>query len=204
MWNHRAQIAVKYLGNHSRRVLDYGSGSGYIRTILPASVKAYHGVDVRPHAAYAAEVCNINDGFVTAVPTKDSEQRYDRIFVLGVLEYVCKPAEFLNFLSSPEIQAKWHQDTGYLPITQASFDLTREQGYYDENPGADISIQQMNLNEPTENSRGLRFGNYVQIRDIVSEEMEAMIIGTISAQQAADNIVERGNALLRDFESAMQ
>ena len=75
MWNHRAQIAVKYLGNHSRRVLDYGSGSGYIRTILPASVKAYHGVDVRPHAAYAAEVCNINDGFVTAVPTKDSEQR---------------------------------------------------------------------------------------------------------------------------------
>ena len=26
-------------------------------------------------------------------------------------------AEFLNFLSSPEIQSKWHQDTGYLPIT---------------------------------------------------------------------------------------
>ena len=34
-------------------------------------------------------------------------------------------AEFLNFLSSAEIQAKWHQDTGYLPITNAAADLTR-------------------------------------------------------------------------------
>ena len=62
----------------------------------------------------------------------------------------------------------------------------------------------MNLNPPTENSRGLRFGNFVQIRDVISEEMEAMITGAISAQQAADNVVSRGNALLRDFESAMQ
>ncbi|MCB1395007.1 MAG: sn-glycerol-3-phosphate ABC transporter substrate-binding protein UgpB [Rhodobacter sp.] len=113
-------------------------------------------------------------------------------------------ARFFAFLSQPEQQAWWHQNTGYLPITQAAYELTREQGYYDANPGADISIQQMNLNPPTENSRGLRFGNFVQIRDVISEEMEAMITGAISAQQAADNVVSRGNALLRDFESAMQ
>lgn len=113
-------------------------------------------------------------------------------------------ARFFAFLSQPEQQAWWHQNTGYLPITQAAFDLTRDQGYYEANPGADISIRQMNLNPPTENSRGLRFGNFVQIRDIISEEMEAMITGAISAQQAADNVVSRGNALLRDFESAMQ
>lgn len=113
-------------------------------------------------------------------------------------------ARFFEFLSQPEQQAWWHQNTGYLPITQAAFDLTREQGYYDENPGADISIRQMNLNPPTENSRGIRFGNFVQIRDVISEEMEAMIMGTITAQQAADNVVSRGNALLRDFEAALQ
>ncbi len=113
-------------------------------------------------------------------------------------------AHFLEFLSLPEQQAWWHQNSGYLPITQAAYELTEEQGYYAENPGADTSIRQMNLNPPTENSRGLRFGNYVQIRDIISEEMEAMIIGTISAQQAADNIVARGNDLLREFQAAMQ
>lgn len=113
-------------------------------------------------------------------------------------------AQFFAFLSLPENQAWWHQNTGYLPITHAAFELTREQGYYEANPGADVSILQMNLNPPTENSRGLRFGNYVQIRDIVSEEMEAMIVGSKTAQEAADAIVERGNRLLRDFEDTLQ
>ena len=112
-------------------------------------------------------------------------------------------AQVFAFLSSPENQAWWHQNTGYLPITSAAFELTRSQGYYDANPGADISIQQMNLNPPTENSRGLRFGSYVQIRDIVSEEMEAMITGAKTAQAAADAIVARGNDLLREFEATV-
>ena len=112
-------------------------------------------------------------------------------------------AAFFEFLSQPEVQAQWHQDTGYLPITQAAWDLSTEQGYYDENPGADTSIRQMTLNPATENSRGLRFGNFVQIRDIISEEMEAVMSGAKTGQQAADDAVRRGNALLREFEAAM-
>tara|TARA_R110002073_G_scaffold286196_1_gene450723 strand:+ start:2794 stop:4119 length:1326 start_codon:yes stop_codon:yes gene_type:complete len=113
-------------------------------------------------------------------------------------------AQFFEFLSRPENQAWWHQNTGYLPITNAAATLTAEQGYYAANPGADLSIQQINLNPPTESSRGLRFGNFVQIRDVISEEMEAMITGAKSAQAAADAIVERGNRLLRDFEATIQ
>ncbi len=111
-------------------------------------------------------------------------------------------AAFFSYLSEPEVQAEWHQRTGYLPITQAAWDLTEEQGFYDENPGTDISIEQMTLNEPTENSRGLRFGNFVQIRDIVSEEMEAVMSGDKSGMEAATDAVDRGNVLLRDFEAA--
>lgn len=112
-------------------------------------------------------------------------------------------AQFFEYLSLPEVQAKWHQDTGYLPITQASFDLTAEQGYYDENPGADTSIRQMTLNPPTEHSRGIRFGNYVQIRDVVSEEMEAVMTGAKTGAQATEDAVRRGNALLREFEASI-
>ena len=112
-------------------------------------------------------------------------------------------ARFFDFVSDPAVQAQWHQDTGYLPITQAAWDLTREQGYYDANPGSEISIQQMMLNPPTENSSGLRFGNFVQIRDIISEEMEAVMSGAKTGQQAADDAVRRGNALLREFEAAV-
>ncbi len=111
-------------------------------------------------------------------------------------------AKFFSFLSSAEIQADWHQFTGYLPVTHAAYDLTKSQGFYDKNPGTDTSIKQMTNKEPTPNSKGLRFGNFVQIRDIINEELEAVWAGSKSAQDALDTAVSRGNDLLRKFEKA--
>lgn len=109
-------------------------------------------------------------------------------------------AQFMTYLSSPEVQAWWHQETGYVPITTAAYELSKEQGFYDTNPGTDTAIKQLSLNTPTPNSRGLRFGNFVQIRDVINEELEALWAGDKSAQEALDAAVERGNALLRKFE----
>jgi sn-glycerol 3-phosphate transport system substrate-binding protein len=111
-------------------------------------------------------------------------------------------AKFFAFLSKPEVQAAWHQNTGYLPITRAAFDLTRAQGFYDRNPGTAISIEQITLKPPTENSRGLRLGSFVLIRDVVDDELEQAFSGRKSAQAALDSAVERGNRLLRQFERA--
>ncbi len=111
-------------------------------------------------------------------------------------------AKFMSYLSSPDVQAWWHQETGYVPITTAAYELSRQQGFYEKNPGTDTAIKQLSLNTPTPNSRGLRFGNYVQVRDIINEEMEAIWNGTKTASQAMDDAVARGNKLLRKFEKA--
>ena len=111
-------------------------------------------------------------------------------------------AKFFGYLSKPEIQAAWHQNTGYLPVTRAAFDLTRAQGFYDRNPGTAISIEQITLKPPTENSRGLRLGSFVLIRDVIDDELEQAFSGKKSAQAAMDSAVERGNRLLRQFERA--
>jgi len=111
-------------------------------------------------------------------------------------------AKFFGFLSKPEVQAAWHQNTGYLPITRAAFDLTRAQGFYDRNPGAAISIEQITLKPPTDNSRGLRLGSFVLVRDAIEDELELAFAGKKSAQAALDSAVERGNRLLRQFERA--
>lgn len=109
-------------------------------------------------------------------------------------------AEFLSFVSSTPIQAKWHQDTGYLPITSAAGDATREAGFYKENPGTDIAVIQMTANEPTSNSKGLRLGSFDQIRGIIDEELEGVWAGDKSAQEALDSAKARGDQLLRRFE----
>ena len=109
---------------------------------------------------------------------------------------------WMNYLSSAEVQAWWHQETGYVPITTAAYGLSKEQGFSDENPGTDTAIHQLSLNAPTANSHGVRFGNFVQVRDIINEELEAVWAGTKTAQEAMDDAVERGNALLAKFEDA--
>lgn len=111
-------------------------------------------------------------------------------------------AKFFAYLSRPEVQASWHQNTGYLPITRAAFDLSRTQGFYDRNPGASISIEEVTLKPPTDNSKGIRLGSFVLVRDVIEEELEQVFSGKRSAQAAMDNAVERGNKLLRQFERA--
>ncbi|MFT7594924.1 MAG: sn-glycerol 3-phosphate transport system substrate-binding protein [Paracoccaceae bacterium] len=113
-------------------------------------------------------------------------------------------AKFMTYLSSPEVQAWWHQETGYVPITTAAYELSKTQGFYDSNPGTDTAIKQLSLNTPTANSRGVRFGNFVQIRDVINEEMEALWAGDKTAKEAMDTAVERGNTLLRKFERTVK
>ncbi len=111
-------------------------------------------------------------------------------------------AKFFSYLSSPEVQADWSEPTGYLPITQAAFEFSQARGFFDANPGADTAINQITLNAPTANSKGLRFGNYVQVRDVIDEEFQALLGGSKTAQQALDAVVARGNALIQQFAAA--
>ena len=100
------------------------------------------------------------------------------------------------------MQANWHQATGYVPITNAAYEATQEVGFYEKNPGTDIANRQLTNKPPTANSKGLRFGNYVQGREVIEEEMEAVFSGKKDAKTAMDDAVKRGNDILRRFEAA--
>ena len=110
-------------------------------------------------------------------------------------------AQFFNYLSSTEVQAATHQRTGYLPITTAAFQLTEKSGFYEKNPGTDVGVNQM-IRKVTDKSRGIRLGNYVQIRGIEDEELEQVWSGKKTAKEALDSIVARGNDQLERFQKA--
>jgi sn-glycerol 3-phosphate transport system substrate-binding protein len=110
-------------------------------------------------------------------------------------------AQFFAHLSKPEVDARSHQRTGYLPLTPVSFALTEKSGFYKQNPGTDVSVTQM-IRKTTDKSRGIRLGNFVQIRTINDEEFEQVWSGKKTAQEALDSAVKRGNELLTRFEAA--
>jgi sn-glycerol 3-phosphate transport system substrate-binding protein len=106
-------------------------------------------------------------------------------------------AKFLNFLSQREVQAEWHQQTGYLPISEAAYELSRKQGFYDKNPGIDTPLRAMMAKPQTANSKGIRLRNFVQIRTIIDEELEAVWNQSKPPKRALEDIVNRSNPLLR-------
>ncbi len=111
-------------------------------------------------------------------------------------------AEFLAFLSKPSTQAQWSQKTGYVPITKAAYKLNRKQGYYSRYPGAAVALKELSLHKPTPYSKGIRLGNFVQIRNIINEELESVWAGKKTARQALDRAVQRGDKQLARFRAA--
>ena len=77
----------------------------------------------------------------------------------------------------------------------------REGRVLQQNPGTDVAVTQM-IRKTTDKSRGVRLGNFVQIRTIVDEEMEGVWAGKKSAKEALDTAVKRGNEQLERFEKA--
>lgn len=112
-------------------------------------------------------------------------------------------AKFLSFLSDTDRQVAIHKASGYLPITKAAYAKAKEQGFYKEQPYLETPLLELTNKEPTENSRGLRLGNMVQLRDVWSEEIELALAGKKTAKEALDSAVQRGNAMLRQFEKTV-
>ena len=110
-------------------------------------------------------------------------------------------AQFFAHLSKAEEAAKSHQRTGYLPLTKASYEMTEKSGFNKQNPGTDVSVDQM-IRKTTEKSRGIRLGNFVQIRTINDEELEQVWAGKKGPKEALDAAVKRGNEQLERFQKA--
>jgi len=112
-------------------------------------------------------------------------------------------ARFLTFLSDTDRQVAIHKASGYLPITKAAYAKAKEQGFYKDAPYLETPLLELTNKEPTANSRGLRLGNMVQLRDIWAEEIETALAGKKTAKQALDAAVQRGNVMLRQFEKTV-
>ncbi|WP_424928291.1 extracellular solute-binding protein [Amaricoccus tamworthensis] len=112
-------------------------------------------------------------------------------------------ADFLDFLTSPDMQYYWHKETGYVPITSAAYELAKSDGYYETTPDAEIGILQ--LTQPGgEWTKGYRLGYYVQIREVMYKEFDNIFSGQSSVDEAFEAIESESNDLLERFNATYQ
>lgn len=107
-------------------------------------------------------------------------------------------AAFFKFLTKPETQFFWHRQTGYVPITEAAYELAKSEGYYKEQPDAEIGIKQLSL-PGGEWTKGYRLGYYVQIREVMNAQYEKMFAGDVTVDEGFKVIEVESNKLLKRF-----
>jgi sn-glycerol 3-phosphate transport system substrate-binding protein len=109
-------------------------------------------------------------------------------------------AQFLKFIVEPSRQEWWAATTGFVPITKTAFKGLEASGFYKQNPEQWTAVSQLLNAKPTPSSRGLRLGNYVQVRmDVIELQLEDIFAGKKTVKQGLDAAVARGNAILREF-----
>lgn len=113
-------------------------------------------------------------------------------------------AHFLAYLSLPEVQAYWHQQTGYLPITEAAYYLSKKRGFYEKNPAAEIAVLEVMNSKNTPYTKGIRLGNYTLVREKILDNLEKAFSGELTPQEALDRAMQEGDELLAQFEKQHQ
>lgn len=109
-------------------------------------------------------------------------------------------SHFFSYLSSTEVQAQWHQETGYLPITEGAYYLTKKKGFYKDHPELEIPVLEVMSREDTPNTRGIRLGNYIQIRELITDYLEKAFSYELEPKEALDQAVLEGNKILKSYE----
>ncbi len=106
-------------------------------------------------------------------------------------------ARFLKWFAQPEQQAAWHQATGFLPASKKAVLLSRQQGFYQRNPGFEVAIGALLARPVSRNGRGVRVPQLARVRAIIDEELEQVWAHTKAPKDALDAAVARGNQILR-------
>ena len=109
-------------------------------------------------------------------------------------------AQFFSYLSQAEVQAYWHQQTGYLPITEAAYYLSKKKRFYEQNPAAEIAVLEVMNQKISPYTKGIRLGNYTVVRDRIIDYLEKAFYGELTPKEALDRAIEEGNESLAEFE----
>ena len=109
-------------------------------------------------------------------------------------------AKYLEYISSPEISAEFHMNTGYMPTRKSVLDLEEVKAFYKENPSYMVSVNQLEYVHPasgyTKNVRSVwyRMTTGALARILINNEDVQTVLDETTAefQQEIDELIEQG------------
>lgn len=104
---------------------------------------------------------------------------------------------FIEFLISPESQAYWNAQTGYFPVTTAAANEETYQQNMAQYPQFQTAIDQLHDSAPQ--YAGALLSVFPESRQIVETEIEEMLSGSQSPEEAVTAITEQVNESIETY-----
>ncbi|MBI1954554.1 MAG: extracellular solute-binding protein [Proteobacteria bacterium] len=109
-------------------------------------------------------------------------------------------AKFYHYLTSFDVQWKWHTQTCYIPVVRGVKEEAEAKGFYNKGlygTAAKIALESLSNKEPKTYSRDILLPHFPQIRSIIMEYLVKAIKGEMPVEEALQIIEEKGNELLK-------
>ena len=115
-------------------------------------------------------------------------------------EQIAGTWDFVQWLVDSEQMARWHVNTGYIPITRDAADDPSVQELWAERPGFQVAYEQLADDNLPPGGGGPVIGGYVEFRNAMEDAIEALVLrdadpATVAAdlQEAADEAIAAYN-----------
>jgi sn-glycerol 3-phosphate transport system substrate-binding protein len=106
-----------------------------------------------------------------------------------------------QWLAEPEQQAEFFAGSGFLPVRVSAYDLDASRQVLEKYPEYQVPVDQF-VGAPSTPARlGALIGPFSQVRDIVGQAWEEMVVGGKDPVQALDEAAERATQELQDYNS---
>lgn len=102
---------------------------------------------------------------------------------------------FLMWLASPNITAKFAAGYGSIPVRKSSSNTAVWKAFVKKNPGVEVHVKSYSFGK----YRPYQMSTYDQISDIVSTQVEAAMQGAETAKQAMDKAYQQARPLVQSW-----
>jgi|SRR5690554_510404 len=101
--------------------------------------------------------------------------------------------KFVKWIISPEVQAKFSQESGYLPIRKSVLEMKEYKKFLETDPAMKAFVEQIEISQARAPIDYFR----VEINQNIAEAVEKATIGNVDVIKALDEAAEKSNRLLQ-------
>ncbi|REE78907.1 carbohydrate ABC transporter substrate-binding protein (CUT1 family) [Paenibacillus taihuensis] len=99
--------------------------------------------------------------------------------------------EFIKYLAEPAVQAQWHINTGYFPITTKAYDEQIVKDNLAKYPQFQTAVDQLHASKPSTASQGAVMGVFPEARQTVEGAIEEVFTGKKDTKAALDDAAKQ-------------